>query len=241
MTERRGKQSVKPLRDLLESLDEDLMRQVFTHTSWVENRADSYERLAYIGDSVLSLAVSTELYPRFSAGTAGKLTKIRAQAVSGRACKRVAIELDVPKRLTSYAPPGPRRTVGELVAAERAMAEICEAVIGACYLTFGFDKTAPAVVAAFEQEIRDAVESPYDFKSTLQERLARKGLQPCYKTISEDGPAHARQFVCIAEVRGDEYGRGTGKSKKDAEQAAAKAALDAIKERRGSRASSDKQ
>ena len=83
-----------------------LRRQAFTHASWVEHRAESYERLAFLGDVVLSLAVSTHLYPRFERHGAGRLTKVRAQAVSGASCARVAAGLGVPDELRAAAPPG---------------------------------------------------------------------------------------------------------------------------------------
>ena len=78
------------LEELLAELPEDLRRQAFTHSSWVEHRAEAYERLAFLGDVVLSLAVSDHLYPRFERYGAGRLTKVRAQAVSGPSCARVA-------------------------------------------------------------------------------------------------------------------------------------------------------
>src|SRR5690349_21952525 len=87
------------LADLLDELPEDLARQAFTHSSWVGDRADSYQRLAFLGDVVLSLAVSTHLFPRLADYGAGRLTKVRAQAVSGAACAQVALDLGVPERL----------------------------------------------------------------------------------------------------------------------------------------------
>src|SRR3954451_19581484 len=92
------------LADLLAELPEDLRRQAFTHASWVEHRSESYERLAFLGDVVLSLAVSTHLFPRFERYGAGRLTKVRAQAVSGPSCARVARELGIPERLHESAP-----------------------------------------------------------------------------------------------------------------------------------------
>src|SRR6266478_3706431 len=96
------------LAELLEELPDDLERQVFTHASWSERRGDSYARLAFLGDSVLALAVTTHLYPRLEAERfgAGRLTKIRAQAVSGRSCRAVAERLGVPERLRANAPDG---------------------------------------------------------------------------------------------------------------------------------------
>lgn len=213
------------LTELLDGLDDELYREVFTHSSWTERRAESYERLAFLGDSVLGLAVSTDLYPRLADATAGDLTKIRAQAVSGAACARVALALDVPRRLTEHAPADAEIRIDELLAAQRVLASICEAVIGACYLQFGYARTAEAVVQAFAHEVSEARENPVDFKSHLQERLARHGDKPNYVLISSDGPPHDMRFVCGVEIRGERYGTGSGRSKKEAEQAAAGAAL----------------
>ena len=98
------------LRELLDELPEDLAAPVFTHASWTSRRSDSYERLAFLGDSVLSLAVTSHLYPRLEAERfgPGRLTKIRAQAVSGRSCRAVAERLGVPARLQRGRPAGSR-------------------------------------------------------------------------------------------------------------------------------------
>jgi ribonuclease-3 len=107
---------------------------------------------------------------------------------------------------------------------------VCEAVIGASYLAFGFERTSPAVVRSFAEEIDDALEHPVDYKSVLQERLARRAEVVVYRIDSEQGPAHDRSFVAVAEVAGEELGRGEGKTKKSAEQEAALRALDEIEE-----------
>jgi len=214
---------------LLAELPADLRRQAFTHASWVDQRAESYERLAFLGDVVLSLAVSTHLYPRFERYGAGRLTKVRAQAVSGPSCARVARALGVPHELRREAPEDATvRTAAMLVESERVLASVCEAIIGASFLTFGFDRTAPAVVRSFAGEIDDALEHPVDYKSVLQERLARRAEVVSYRTIEEQGPAHDRSFVAVAEVGGQELGRGEGKTKKGAEQEAALQALDRL-------------
>jgi ribonuclease III len=219
------------LEDLLAELPEDVLRQAFTHASWVGQRADSYERLAFLGDVVLSLAVSNHLYPRFESYGAGRLTKVRAQAVSGPSCARVALGLGVPDELRAAAPEGTTgRSAEMLVGSERVLASVCEAVIGAAYLAFGFDRTAPAVVESFKREIEEALEHPVDYKSVLQERLARRAEVVIYRTVSEEGPAHDRSFIAVAEVAGEELGRGEGKTKKGAEQEAALQALDALEE-----------
>lgn len=198
------------------------------HASWTDRRMDSYERLAFLGDSVLGLAVTTHLYPRLAAEHfgAGRLTKIRAQAVSGRSCHEVAERLGVPDRLRSVAPRSTGTPVEALIRTERVLASVVEALIGACYLTFGFERTAPAVVEAFAPEIAEALENPVDFKSALQERLARDATVVVYEIVAENGPPHERTFEVRATVSGEEVARGSGRSKKDAEQAAAQAALE---------------
>jgi ribonuclease-3 len=221
--------STESLADLLDELPEELRRRAFTHASWVEHRAEGYERLAFLGDVVLSLAVSDHLYPRFERYGAGRLTKVRAQAVSGPSCARVARELGVPEELRTAAPEGSTgRSADMLVDSERVLASVCEAIIGAAYLAFGIERTAPAVVVSFADEIEQALEHPVDYKSVLQERLARQAEVVAYRTASEEGPAHDRSFIAVAEVSGEELGRGEGKTKKAAEQEAALHALDTL-------------
>jgi ribonuclease III len=218
------------LADLLDELPEDLHRQVFTHASWTERRSDSYTRLAFLGDSVLGLAVTTYLYPRLEAERfgAGRLTKIRAQAVSGASCAQVAERTGVPERLRHAAPEGVGESAAALVETERVLASVIEAVIGACYLQFGYDRTAEAVVEAFTPEIMEALEHPVDFKSALQERLAQDGETVVYEVVAEHGPPHDRTFDVEASVGDRIIGTGSGRSKKAAEQEAARAALDAF-------------
>ncbi len=221
---------MRKLRELLDGLPDDLRQQVFTHASWTEKRSDSYSRLAFLGDSVLGLAVTTFLYPRLEAERygAGRLTKIRAQAVSGPSCRDVAERLQVPERLRDQAPDGVGQSAATLVETERVLASVIEAVIGACYLHNGYDKTSEAVVEAFMPEIERALEHPVDFKSTLQERLARRGQTVAYEVVNEMGPPHDRTFEVVALVGDMEVGRGTGRSKKHAEQDAAQAALERV-------------
>jgi ribonuclease III len=228
MPRRSRADSEETLAELLAALPEDLRRQAFTHASWVDHRAESYERLAFLGDAVLSLAVSTHLYPRFERYGAGRLTKVRAQAVSGPSCARVARAIGVPERLREQAPVDTGRSADMLIGSERVLASVCEAVIGAAYLELGFERTAGAVVRSFEGEIEDALEHPVDYKSLLQERLAQRSEVVEYRIESEQGPAHDRSFVAVAEVRGEELGRGEGKTKKSAEQEAAMRVLDGM-------------
>jgi ribonuclease-3 len=226
-----GSSSPATLQALLSDLPDDLAASAFRHSSWSSKRSDSYERLAFLGDSVLALAVTTHLYPRLEAERfgPGRLTKIRAQAVSGRSCREVAERLGVPDRLRAAAPSGAAPGVEGLIATERVLASVIEAVIGACYLQHGYDLTATAVVDAFTPEIEQALKHPVDYKSALQERLARRGELVHYEVTEEQGPPHDRTFCVSASIAGVEIGRGTGRSKKDAEQEAAHTALDGMR------------
>jgi ribonuclease-3 len=221
---------MKLLGELLEELPQELLRQVFTHASWSERRSDSYARLAFLGDSVLALAVTTHLYPRLEAERfgAGRLTKIRAQAVSGVSCREVAERLALPERLRAAAPAGVRENAAALVETERVLASVIEAVIGACYLHAGYERTADAVVEAFRPEIEQALEHPVDFKSALQELLAQRGASVSYEVSDEDGPPHERTYKVVARVEGKDLGSGSGRSKKHAEQEAAREAVEAL-------------
>jgi ribonuclease-3 len=174
--------------------------------------------------------VTAHLYPRLEAEAfgEGRLTKIRAQAVSGRACRDVAERLGVPDRMRATAPPGFEESVELLVGTERVLASVIEAVIGACYLHHGFDEICSAVVEAFDPEIENALEHPDDFKSDLQERLARRGDSVEYVVTEEEGPPHDRTFRISAMVNEEEIGTGAGRTKKDAEQEAARAALETL-------------
>jgi ribonuclease-3 len=185
----------------------------------------SFERLAFLGDSVLNLAVSRSLFPRFKRHTAGRLTKIRAQTVSRRSCVQVARALDVPDRMRAVAPADHVPLVEAPIASESVLAEALEAGIGACFLEYGFERSAAAVTEAFEPQIEQAIATMFDFKSELQERLAQRGELVTYAVVDEQGPPHDRRFETVAEVNGRRLGSGIGRSKKESEQEAAKEAL----------------
>jgi ribonuclease III len=216
---------------LIAELPEELRLQAVTHSSWTGHRADSYGRLAFLGDGVLGLAVAEHVFRRFPRADIGRLTKIHGQAVSGRACAEVARELGLPRMLIEAAPESPEGGIDteSLLASERAMASVCEAVIGACYLHHGFRATSEATVAAFADQIELALETMLDFKSALQEQLARQGARVTYEVIREAGPPHARRFEVAARVDAEVIGSGEGRSKKAAEQAAAAAALERLR------------
>jgi len=224
----RPKRRSADLRSLFDGVPEELRVQALTHSSWTRHRADSYGRLAFLGDSVLALAVAEHLFERFPRADIGRLTKVHGQTVSGRACAEVAGELGLPALLRDVARDDAAGgiDVASLLESERALASICEAAIGACYLYHGNPATAEAVVSAFSEQIELASDRLLDFKSALQELLAREGSRVTYAVAREAGPPHDRRFEVVARVGDREIGRGDGKSKKAAEQAAAAEALE---------------
>jgi ribonuclease III len=218
------------LARLIDELPDDLAQQALTHASWAPERTDSYGRLAFLGDSVLGLSVAAEIFARFPASDIGHMTKIHNQAVSGVSVGEVGRDLEVPRRLREAAPEntGTGIPVEVLLDAERPLPEMTEALIGACFLAFGFERTAAAVAEAFAPRIEFAAATRVDFKSALQELLARRGSRVSYEVVREAGPPHDRTFEVAALLEGEQVGRGSGRSKKAAEQAAASEALDGL-------------
>jgi len=218
---------------LAEQLDEGLLRQVFTHSSWVAERGQSYERLEFLGDSVLSLSLTTELYRRFPEHSEGNLARLRAYVVSRATCAKVAVRLGLTAYLRRYGA-GRDGEVEQLVNNQNVLADVTESLIGALYLTFGLDVVRPAVVEAFAEHIAFADQSYVDHKTELQEQLAKTGRSVTYLLVDTLGPAHDREFVVEAVVDGAAIARGSGQSKKIAEQEAAGLVLSELarKERR---------
>ncbi|MEZ5078462.1 MAG: putative dsRNA-binding protein [Solirubrobacterales bacterium] len=224
---RRAESPVDDLSALIDELPEALRRQALTHSSWTERRVDSFERLAFLGDSVLALSIAGTLFRRFATIDSGGLTKIHNQAVSGVSCAAVGRQLGVPAMLTANQPEevGAAIPAEILLEGERPLPEATEALIGACYLAFGFERTAAAVATAFASRIELASETRIDFKSALQELLAQRGARVTYEVIAATGPAHRRWFEVVAIVDSERVGTGEGRSKKAAEQVAAERAL----------------
>jgi ribonuclease-3 len=218
---------VAALAALIEELPEDLRRQALTHSSWTERRVDSFERLAFLGDSVLGLAIATRVYESFEELAAGGLTKVHNQAVSGVSCADVGLQLGVPDMLRANEPEEMVAAIPAEVLLEggRPLPEATEALIGACYVAFGFERAAAAVAEAFEPRIKLASATRIDFKSALQELLAQRGARVTYEVIAATGPPHRRTFEVVAIVDEEQVGTGKGRSKKAAEQIAAEEAL----------------
>lgn len=219
------------LAGLIAELPDAARLEALTHSSWAGGRVGSYERLALLGDSVLGLAIADELYATLPDLDAGDLTKILNQAVSGEACAAVGRDLGIPGMLLE-ADPGPgdgRQTPARLLLeGERPLPEMTEAMIGRCFLSFGYVRTAAAVVEAFSPRIEAVQVSRNDFKSALQEKVARRGETVTYEVVGSSGPAHERTYEVAVSLNGREIGLGRGRSKKAAGQVAAARALDEL-------------
>jgi ribonuclease-3 len=175
---------------------------------------------------VLELAVAHALYTRHPDFTEGKLAKVRSHVVSRATCAEVALELGLGRRLVQQAASTQTEEELERLSSNRnVLAAVIEAALGAVFLQHGFAAVEDAVVAAFSGQIEQALTSRVDHKTDLQELLARTGRHVTYTEIRVEGPPHERRFTCAAVVDDEELGRGQGRTKKAAEQEAAREAL----------------
>jgi ribonuclease III len=204
---------------------------VFTHASWAADRASSYERLEFLGDSVLELAVARALYERYPDFSEGPLAKIRSHVVSRQSCAQVAGQLDLGSMLAGQGESLPEEELARLVRNRNVLAALLEAALAALFLEHGFERIEPAIVAAFSEQIEYAATQHVDYKTELQEALARQKRQVTYSVVEVEGPAHDRWFTCAALIDGEQMGEGAGRTKKNAEQEAARQALVALEDR----------
>lgn len=200
-------------------------RQVFTHSSWAPRREASYERLEFLGDSVLEVVVSEELMRRHPAVDEGDLSWMR-QAVVGRdPCAEAAVSAGLPEAFVAAAPAPRREAAADLAARPSVRAALAEAVIGAGWLDLGVDPTRAAVLEAFAPALDRAEPGSRDPKTALQERAARHRLTIAYEVSDTQGPPEKRVFTSRVLVGGEVLGQGSGASKQASEQAAATEAL----------------
>jgi ribonuclease-3 len=209
---------------LARSLPSEILARALTHSSWVERRADSYERLEFLGDSVLGLAVAAHIYERFPLLEEGGLAKLKAYTVSRRSCGLVAQRLGIRELIQDVGPnwEGQGR---DLLDNPTLLGNVLEALIGGCYLVYGFDATRDAVIEAFAEQVTYGLTHQVDYKSALQEYLAPSGRPVRYRLIHEEGPPHERIFTSEVLIEGRRQGSGQGTSIKLSEQRAARQAL----------------
>jgi len=150
---------------------------------------------------------------------------VRSHVVSRQSCAVVARELDLGKRLLERGTDIPPEELERLSRNRNVLAALLEAALAAIFLQHGFEHIDQAIVDAFDERIEYALTNHVDFKTELQEALARRGLSVSYSVLDVQGPPHDRRFTCAATIDGKQAGKGRGESKKAAEQEAAKQAL----------------
>jgi ribonuclease III len=212
-----------------------LLETALTHPSFsfesengVLPQQDSmYERLEFLGDSVLGFIITEHLYRRLPSDAEGRLAKLRSALVSGKMLATLATQLDL----------GPLLYVGrgaELTGARHSqaiLADVMESIVGAVYLDAGMAKARRFVLALYGGRLDPAtIDSVYqDHKSVLQEQtMAFFGGVPHYAIVAEEGPSHSKTFHAQVSLGGEVWGEGTGPSKKVAEQEAARQAMERV-------------
>jgi ribonuclease III len=226
-TSRRTSRRTRPaqLGRLIEELAPERAELVFAHPSGAVDRLSSYERLEFLGDSVLELAIARALYDGYPEYEEGQLAKIRSHVVSRQSCAAVARELGLDTMLLQRGVGVPAEELERLARNTNVLAALLEAALAALYLQHGFEPIEQAIVAAFRPRIDYALTNHVDYKTELQELLARAGRQVNYTVVDTEGPPHERVFTAAASIDGEQTGVGRGRSKKEAEQEAAKEAL----------------
>ena len=205
----------------------DLLATALTHKSYAnEMGLESNERLEFLGDAVLGLVVGDHLFHRYPAANEGQLAKIRAQVVSAPILARRSGGLGLGEFLRLGR--GEAFTGGR--ARESSLADVFEAVVGAFFTHGGLAPAQAFILAQLGPEIEEAAggRSFSDFKTRLQEELQGRGEKPRYEVTREEGPDHGKEFTVAVYAEGSLMGQGRGRSKKEAEQLAAREALQTL-------------
>ena len=212
--------------------NKDYLDRALTHSSYNREKNTKHmdnERLEFLGDAFLDAIIGVELFHRMADESEGRLTKTRALIVCEKALADAARKIELGRYLNMGH--------GEEIAGGRTkdsiLADAAEAVIGALFLDGGYEAARSFVLRFFEETIREAVDGRIflDYKSEVQEILQGSGVPVniSYITDREEGPAHDKTFFVHMECTGKSYGNGAGKSKKEAEQNAAREAIDTLK------------
>ncbi|HEX4622061.1 MAG TPA: ribonuclease III [Myxococcaceae bacterium] len=217
--------------------DPQLALCALTHKSFTNEHRDlanfDNERLEFLGDAVVDLAISHRLMERFPRASEGELSKLRALIVNEEGIARVARRICLGELL--------RLGRGEDLTGGRekssVLADALEAVLGAVYTSAGMEKTLALVDTLFADALAGVAEggSGHDYKTLLQEQAQdRLKLSPRYRVVSETGPDHEKIFEVEVMIGQEAYGRASGRSKKEAEQAAARRTLEKLERPGGS-------
>lgn len=205
----------------------DLLGTALTHPSYTfENpvsKLENNQRLEFLGDAVLDFVVGEYLYLTYTKKPEGELTKMRAAVVNEMTLARQAKTINLGQVL--FLGKGEQFSGGR--DRPSILADALEALIGAVYLQYGFEEVRKFVLKMIIPEIIDLNEENYgDFKTMLQERAQKEEYDIAYKILAETGPDHDKMFTAGVLIQGEMKGKGTGKTKKEAEQYAARLALE---------------
>ncbi len=206
-----------------------LLNLALTHTSFVNGRKlASYERLEFLVDAVLELTVTDYLYKTFPTFGEGEMTSIRSDSVNEQTLFRIAETINLDKFILINS---------NILTNDRArktiLADTMEAIFGAVFIDKGYKKARKLILSLLKPFIYERIQKgSFDYKSTLQKFSARHfHTTPSYEVVEIDGPEHKREYTVQVSVNGEIIGEGKGGSKKEAEQAAAKNALENFQER----------
>ena len=212
-------------------INEELLVLAFTHRSFAYENGGlpTNERLEFLGDAVLGLIVTEELYRQFPDLAESKLSPLRSSVVNTRALADIARELGLGGFLRIGK--GEESTGGR--EKNSILADALEALVGAIYLDLGFDRCVPIIKSLFVKALADASlpGATIDGKTALQELASARGLTGPEYLIEESGPDHNKSFTAVAVLSGEKFPIGAGKSKREAEQAAAKNACEVLQSR----------
>ncbi len=220
-------------------VDHDLLLRSLAHRSWcAENgEPESNERLEFLGDSVLGLVVTHYVFEHFPSLPEGQLSEVRAGVVNSRVLAEIALELDIGAHVLLGK--------GEDAAGGRAkqsiLADAFEAVVAAIYLDQGYAVAREFVLRCLQDRIAEAAAGPggRDYKTRLQEVAAARSLGRPRYVVRDEGPDHAKHFYAAVFVADECYGEGEGRSKKQAEQAAAWVAFSLLRDEPGGEGGND--
>jgi ribonuclease-3 len=211
--------------------DDELLARALAHRSWCAETPASHsnERLEFLGDAVLGLVVTDHIFRAYPDLPEGELAKVRASVVNAGVLAELAAELHLGTALLlgkGEAQSGGREKPSIL-------ADAMEAVIGAVYLDRGWEGASALVMGLLGERIAEAAAGPggQDYKTRLQELAARRFDELPRYQVADDGPDHAKRFFATVYVGGTRHGAGEGRSKKQAEQAAAREAWAALRDR----------
>ncbi|MCC5890626.1 MAG: ribonuclease III [Alkalibacterium sp.] len=212
--------------------DENVLIEAFTHSSYANDHRDkqirNLERLEFLGDAVLEVTVSEYLYHKYPNEPEGKLTRMRASIVRAESLAKLTQEY----QLHHYVRLGKGEEQMNGRTRPSLLCDVFEAFIGAVFVDQGMESVKEILKAILFPKIDSgAFSHGMDHKTALQELLQRNGVVTIeYKVVGHTGPDHQKEFIVEVFVEGDSFGKGSGRSKKAAEQSAAKVALDSLEE-----------